>query len=143
MPAGPEKVYMSVARKLIVIPVRWRSFLDSTRSSSTASATSDQSEYARIVNLIGINITLAVSLNLINGLADGSIGHAGSWRSAAIADHLTEGRLQPRPAARSPAASALVVMVLSLLGGAFSGAHAGLVVGIPSLRPQGRLSSRS
>src|SRR5947207_194507 len=34
--------------------------------------------YARIVNLIGINMTLAVSLNLINGLAGQfSIGHAG------------------------------------------------------------------
>src|SRR6187397_3585929 len=34
--------------------------------------------YGRIVNLIGINITLAVSLNLINGLAGQfSIGHAG------------------------------------------------------------------
>src|SRR5258707_2232070 len=34
--------------------------------------------YARIVNLIGINITLAVSLNLINGLAAQlSIGHPG------------------------------------------------------------------
>src|SRR4051794_38975483 len=34
--------------------------------------------YARILNLIGINITLAVSLNLINGLAGQfSIGHAG------------------------------------------------------------------
>ena len=34
--------------------------------------------YARIINLVGINITLAVSLNLINGLAGQfSIGHAG------------------------------------------------------------------
>src|SRR5438874_8150632 len=34
--------------------------------------------YARIINLIGINITLAVSLNLINGMAGQfSIGHAG------------------------------------------------------------------
>ena len=34
--------------------------------------------YARIINLIGINITLAVSLNLINGFAGQfSIGHAG------------------------------------------------------------------
>src|SRR4026209_650259 len=34
--------------------------------------------YARILNLIGINVTLAVSLNLINGLAGQfSIGHAG------------------------------------------------------------------
>src|SRR5882757_9121248 len=34
--------------------------------------------YARIINLVGINVTLAVSLNLINGLAGQfSIGHAG------------------------------------------------------------------
>src|SRR5678810_24470 len=34
--------------------------------------------YARILNLIGINVILAVSLNLINGLAGQfSIGHAG------------------------------------------------------------------
>src|SRR5689334_25434613 len=34
--------------------------------------------YARIINLIGINIALAVSLNLINGLAGQcSVGHAG------------------------------------------------------------------
>ena len=34
--------------------------------------------YARIISLIGINITLAVSLNLINGLTGQfSIGHAG------------------------------------------------------------------
>src|SRR3954453_17018317 len=34
--------------------------------------------YARIINLIGINITLAVSLTLLNGLAGQfSIGHAG------------------------------------------------------------------
>src|SRR5579862_9031369 len=34
--------------------------------------------YARIIELIGINVTLAVSLNLINGLAGQfSIGHAG------------------------------------------------------------------
>src|SRR6202163_3775675 len=34
--------------------------------------------YARIIDLIGINVTLAVSLNLINGLAGQfSIGHAG------------------------------------------------------------------
>ncbi len=32
--------------------------------------------YARMINLIGINVTLAVSLNLINGLAGQfSIGH--------------------------------------------------------------------
>src|SRR5260221_4431589 len=47
--------------------------------------------YARIVNLIGINITLAVSLNLINGLAGQfSIGHAGFMAVGGdTATHLT------------------------------------------------------
>jgi ABC-type branched-subunit amino acid transport system permease subunit len=40
--------------------------------------------YARIINLIGINITLAVSLNLINGLTGSSRSvMPGSWPSAA------------------------------------------------------------
>jgi branched-chain amino acid transport system permease protein len=99
--------------------------------------------YARIVNLIGINITLAVSLNLINGLAGQfSIGHAGFMAVGGYtATYLTVtyGR-QIAAAAGSTLADgvgASVVMVLSLLTGAFAAAFAGLVVGIPSLRLKG------
>ena len=52
--------------------------------------------YARIVNLIGINITLAVSLNLINGLAGQfSIGHAGFMAVGGLHGDVRDGL--PRP----------------------------------------------
>jgi branched-chain amino acid transport system permease protein len=99
--------------------------------------------YARIINLIGINITLAVSLNLINGLAGQfSIGHAGFmavggysatyltvYHGAALASLVgssMDGRLGPA-----------VVMVASLTVGAIAAGVAGLLVGIPSLRLKG------
>jgi len=99
--------------------------------------------YARVINLIGINITLAVSLNLINGLAGQfSIGHAGFmavggytatyvtvYHGAAIAA-LVGATVTDR-------LGASVVMIPSLMAGALAAALAGLVVGIPSLRLRG------
>src|SRR5512147_3262477 len=84
--------------------------------------------YARILNLIGINITLAVSLNLINGLAGQfSIGHAGfmavggytatyltvsmgAWLAGLAGSTLNDG------------VGASVAMVVSLVGGALAAA---------------------
>jgi branched-chain amino acid transport system permease protein len=99
--------------------------------------------YARILNLIGINITLAVSLNLINGLAGQfSIGHAGFmavggysatfvtvYYGSAIAGLFGSSLDEP--------AGAAVVMLVSLVTGAAAAALAGLAVGIPSLRLRG------
>ena len=99
--------------------------------------------YARIINLIGINITLAVSLNLINGLAGQfSIGHAGFmavggytatyltvYHGAALAALV--GSTLGEPVGSS------VVMLASLTAGGLAAAIAGLVVGIPSLRLRG------
>ena len=99
--------------------------------------------YARIINLIGINITLAVSLNLINGLAGQfSIGHAGFMAVGGYtATYVTVyyGRQIAALAGSTLAAGggASIVMVLSLIAGAFAAAVAGLVVGIPSLRLKG------
>jgi branched-chain amino acid transport system permease protein len=99
--------------------------------------------YARILNLIGINITLAVSLNLVNGLAGQfSLGHAGFMAvggytatyltvafGASIAGALGSTLGQPVGAAAA--------MVVSLGGGALAAAVAGVIVGIPSLRLKG------
>lgn len=99
--------------------------------------------YARILNLIGINVTLAVSLTLINGLAGQfSIGHAGFM---AVGGYLGTALtvFAGRPIAAMVGSTledplgATVVMVLSLTVGAISAAAAGLVVGIPSLRLRG------
>jgi len=99
--------------------------------------------YARIINLIGINIVLAVSLNLINGLAGQfSIGHAGFmavggytatyltvYHGASIAGLFGS--------TVNDAVGGSIVMVASLLLGALAAAAAGFVVGMPSLRLKG------
>src|SRR5690242_5701355 len=80
--------------------------------------------YARMINLIGINIVLAVSLNLINGLAGQfSIGHAGFMAVGGYtATYLTvyHGRQIAALVGSSPtdALGGSIVMVPSLLAGA-------------------------
>jgi branched-chain amino acid transport system permease protein len=99
--------------------------------------------YARMLNLVGINITLAVSLNLINGLAGQfSIGHAGFMAVGGYtATYLTvyHGR-QIAGLFGTDLTTGLgssIVMVPSLIAGATAAALAGLAVGIPSLRLKG------
>src|SRR5947207_15627466 len=70
---------MGIARKLIVVVVTIVILLGLNQIFEYGFGNFQINPYyARIVNLIGINITLAVSLNLINGLAGQfSIGYAG------------------------------------------------------------------
>jgi branched-chain amino acid transport system permease protein len=99
--------------------------------------------YARIVSLIGINITLAVSLNLINGLAGQfSIGHAGFMAVGGYAaTYLTvyHGQQIAGLVGGTPMTGigSVLVMTASLTVGALAAAFAGLLVGIPSLRLKG------
>ncbi len=99
--------------------------------------------YARIINLIGINITLAVSLNLINGFAGQfSIGHAGFMAVGGYtATYLTvyHGRQIAALFGSTPTEplGGSIVIIPSLLAGATAAALAGLLVGIPSLRLKG------
>ena len=61
---------MGIARKLIVVVVTIVILLGLNQIFEYGFGNFQINPYyARIVNLIGINITLAVSLNLINGLA--------------------------------------------------------------------------
>jgi branched-chain amino acid transport system permease protein len=99
--------------------------------------------YARILNLIGINITLAVSLNLINGLAGQfSIGHAGfmavgGYSATFVTVYYGRALAGFFGSSLDAAAGAAAVMTISLLTGAAAAAMAGLAVGIPSLRLRG------
>jgi branched-chain amino acid transport system permease protein len=99
--------------------------------------------YARMINLIGINITLAVSLNLINGLAGQfSIGHAGFMAVGGYtATYVTvyHGQQIASLVGQSPMdpGGSSLVMPISLAAGAVAAAMAGLAVGIPSLRLRG------
>lgn len=98
----------------------------------------------QIVILCGINIMLAVSLNLINGFTGQfSIGHAGfmaigGYSSAAFTYYLGSGLIESVSSVVMFAwlAKSMIFVFALLLGGALA-ALAGLVVGIPSLRLRG------
>src|SRR6185369_2047106 len=85
----------------------------------------------QILIYIGINVILAVSLNLINGITGQfSLGHAGflaigAYVSAACTMYAW------------PQAPAALGLPLALLAGGLAAAVAGLAVGIPTLRLRG------
>lgn len=100
--------------------------------------------YFQILILIGINIILAVSLNLINGFTGQfSIGHAGfmalgAYSSAMFTLKAGQPLVAQLMAAGAPAwlAQGGALLVALLLGGVMA-AIAGYLVGLPSLRLRG------
>ncbi|MES1255403.1 MAG: branched-chain amino acid ABC transporter permease [Acidobacteriota bacterium] len=99
--------------------------------------------YARIIELAGINIILAVSLNLINGqTGQFSLGHAGFMAVGGyVATYVTvyHGAAVARAAGSTlgDGVGASLAMLVSLALGGLAAAVAGLGVGIPSLRLKG------
>jgi branched-chain amino acid transport system permease protein len=96
--------------------------------------------YVRIIMLSGISITLAVSLNLINGFTGQfSIGHAGfmavgAYSSAFFSVNYGAGLAE---SLGGGVPGWLVSLALATLVGASVAALAGLLVGVPSLRLKG------
>jgi branched-chain amino acid transport system permease protein len=99
---------------------------------------------SQILVLCGVNVILAVSLNLINGFTGQfSIGHAGfmaigAYGSAMVSLHAGRGWAEMLIArgAPEPVAQGLALFVALLAGGLLS-AVAGYLVGLPSLRLRG------
>src|SRR5215471_3216221 len=95
--------------------------------------------YFQVLMLIGINIVLAVSLNLVNGFTGQfSIGHAGFMAVGAYASAMFTLKLgQPLAASwhflPGPVAEGLVLL-MALIAGGLLAAVAGWIVGLPSLR---------
>ncbi len=98
--------------------------------------------YYDVLISIGINIILAVSLNLVNGYTGQfSLGHAGfmavgAYAAASWSNHLDHGILSAFDGPTNALATNLA-LVISLLFGGILAAVAGVVVGIPSLRLRG------
>ena len=95
---------------------------------------------ARVVSLIGIAITLAVSLNLINGhTGQFSLGHAGFMSVGAYLSAAVSMLLGPRLLGDDggTAFQQGALFLGALLAGGLSAAFAGLLVGVPSLRLKG------
>lgn len=99
------------------------------------------SYYLQVLIFIGINVTLAVSLNLINGYTGQfSLGHAGfmaigAYVSAYLSTEHSAGFFQALGGANLWSIALLFAGVL--LAGGVAAALAGLLVGIPSLRLKG------
>jgi branched-chain amino acid transport system permease protein len=99
--------------------------------------------YAHLLRLVGINIILAVSLNLITGFTGQfSIGHAGfmavgAYASAFLTVYYTQGLEQRLTGMLGETAAQALIFLLVLLVAALAAAIAGLIVGIPSLRLRG------
>lgn len=98
--------------------------------------------YFQMLILVGINIVLAVSLNLVNGFTGQfSIGHAGFMAVGAYTSAMFSLVLGPRLLASlamlpSPVAQG-VVLLFALVAGGLLAAGAGWLVGLPSLRLRG------
>ena len=99
--------------------------------------------YGRLVAFIGINVILAVSLNLINGFTGQfSIGHAGFMAVGAYTSaYLT---VYHAPKFENALAGIIggslahgAIFLVVILAGGLAAALAGLLVGIPSLRLRG------
>lgn len=91
----------------------------------------------RVALLAGINIILAVGLNLINGTTGQfSIGHAGFMAVGAYGAAFTGTLLRGALNAHGPIADALIFNAALLIGAALA-AVTGVIVGVPSLRLKG------
>jgi branched-chain amino acid transport system permease protein len=99
--------------------------------------------YARIIMLAGINVILAVSLNLITGFTGQfSIGHAGfmavgAYASAYLTVYYAQDWERSLAAIIGGSVAHALIFLLAILVGALVAAAAGLLVGIPSLRLRG------
>ena len=99
------------------------------------------SYYLQVILFIGINITLAVSLNLINGYTGQfSLGHAGfmaigAYTAAYLSTQHSAGFFQTLGGVSNLSTALLFVWVL--LAGGIAAAVAGFIVGVPSLRLKG------
>ncbi len=94
----------------------------------------------RIMLLAGINVILAVGLNLINGTTGQfSIGHAGFMAVGAYGAAFVGVKIAPaiHGLLGSGAAVDALVFNLALLAGALLAGVSGLIVGMPSLRLRG------
>lgn len=99
--------------------------------------------YARVIMLAGINVILAVSLNLITGFTGQfSIGHAGfmavgAYSSAYLTVYYAGAWERSLAGIIGATFAHVLIFLLAILVGSIVAAIAGLIVGIPSLRLRG------
>jgi branched-chain amino acid transport system permease protein len=94
--------------------------------------------FAYLACLVGVNVVLAVSLNIINGMTGQfSIGHAGFMAVGAYTAGLISLATREYQLGPMEAVSDQLFLLLSLVAGGAAAAACGFVVGLPSLRLRG------
>lgn len=101
--------------------------------------TSDAPFFVILSLTVGVNVTLAVSLNIVNGMTGQfSIGHAGFMAVGAYIAGVTSKIVSQYGISFLPeAVSDQLLYAISLLVGALAAALFGFLVGLPSLRLKG------
>ncbi len=102
-------------------------------------ATSEAHFFVQLALLVGVNITLAVSLNIVNGMTGQfSIGHAGFMAVGAYLAGVVSKATSVYGISFLPeSVSNQVLYVVSLVVGATAAGAFGFLVGLPSLRLKG------
>src|SRR5207244_4953313 len=92
-----------------------------------------------VASIVGVNIILAVSLNIVNGMTGQfSIGHAGFMAVGAYIAGKVSLAMKDQAISFLPVvASDQISFVVSLLVGGVAAAALGFLVGLPSLRLKG------
>ena len=95
--------------------------------------------YFDILMLAGINIILAVSLNLVNGFTGQfSMGHAGFMSVGGyLSAFITTELVATNPQLMENSVAATLIFVTSLILGGLAATAVGYIVGLPSLRLRG------
>src|SRR5687768_7311545 len=95
--------------------------------------------FVYLASLVGVNVILAVSLNIVNGMTGQfSIGHAGFMAVGAYVAGVLSLSLKEIAISGLPVAvSDQVFLLLALLAGGVAAAVCGFLVGLPSLRLRG------
>lgn len=134
-PAFPTDKFLARAKTLMLaaLALSWLVSMNSGRINPY---------FFDVIITIGINVILAVSLNLINGYTGQfSLGHAGFMAVGAYASAsltlFVGPKILPAGEGTGVMAATQAWFFLALLGGGLAAAISGLLVGIPSLRLKG------
>jgi branched-chain amino acid transport system permease protein len=102
-------------------------------------ATSDMPFFGYLASIVGVNVVLAVSLNIVNGMTGQfSIGHAGFMAVGAYLSAKTSIALSSIMIAGLPiVVSDQLLFAISVVTGGSAAACCGFLVGLPSLRLRG------
>jgi branched-chain amino acid transport system permease protein len=94
--------------------------------------------YLHLLTIIGMNIILVASLNLLNGyLGEFALGHAGFMAVGAYSAALLATKILPSAAALPPVVGTVFILVVTLAGAMLASALVGYLIGLVTFKTVG------